>query len=72
MRGVKKKDLTINRPMRKQHYFIPNCKCRVRGHAKLKVKEKLTQFLIKAESYVTDGNVGPFNKESSLVLKGQW
>ena len=52
-------DLTINRPMRKHHYVIPNWKCRVRGHAKLKVKEKLTQFLIKAESYVTDGNVGP-------------
>ena len=51
--------LTINGPLRKEHDVITHWKCHVRGHAKLEVKEKNSQFLIKAKYYVTDGNVGP-------------
>ena len=65
-------DLTINGPMRKQHDAITHWKCHVRGHAKLEVKETISQFLIKTKSYVTAGMWDPCNKESSLALKGQW
>ena len=45
----KQLDVTINTPMRKQHDVITYWKCRVRGHAKLKVKEIISQLLIKSK-----------------------
>ena len=44
--------------MKKQHDVITYWKCHVSDHAKPKVKKIISQFLIKAKSYVTDGDEG--------------